>query len=252
MNLLVIQARMGSTRLPGKVLKPIAGIPLLEWMLNRLEKAKLVDERIIAITTNPEDDELEKYCLQKGEKVFRGSDWDVLDRFYGASSQFEGVDYVIRICSDNPLHSYKVVDFAIDQCISRKVDYFSNSNHEPDFLEDGFDTEVFTFKALEVAWKEAKRTSEREHVTPYIKNCGKFKCAWQKANKNYQFKLSVDTENDRLAVEKIFEELANKEDFGIDEVVSLLQHNPEILSINKESEINSGYKKSLKEDKYIS
>jgi spore coat polysaccharide biosynthesis protein SpsF len=131
------------------------------------------------------------------------------------------------------------------------TDYFSNSNQEPDFLEDGFDVEITTFKALKQAWAEAKLLSEREHVMPYIKNSGKFVLGWRKANANYNFKLSVDTEDDLKMAQQIFSELKSNLDFAIDEVVDLLTSKPEILELNKMSEINSGYKKSLNEDRTI-
>ena len=149
------------------------------------------------------------------------------------------------------MHHYSVVDFVIDEYLKSEKDYFSNSNNEPDFLEDGFDVEVFSFKALEAAWKEAKLLSEREHVTPYIKNSGKFSCAWKKYNKDYQYKLSVDSENDFKAVEMIFNSFDTLTDFGMDNVLSLLKLKPEILKLNKESIINSGYTKSIQNDKKI-
>lgn len=251
MNLLIIQARMGSTRLPGKVLMNINHQSILENLVERITPSKRVDQIIIATTTNPEDDAIEQLCRTKNWNFFRGSDWDVLSRFYGATALFKNVNNVIRITSDCPLHSHKVVDFVVDEFLKAEVDYFSNSNNEPDFLEDGFDTEVFTYKALETAYQEATKLSEREHVTPYIKFSGKFKCAWKKSNINYTYKMSVDSPDDFEAVRAIFEELKNTPDFGINEVTQLLQKHPEIIEKNKNSVANSGYVKSIQNDREV-
>ena len=250
MNLLIIQARMGSSRFPGKVLKEINNTPLLKILVNRISESKYVDKLIIATTTNKEDDIIHSFCIKNKLKVFRGSDWDVLERFYGAAKYFQKKPKnIIRICSDNPLLSYKVIDFVIENYLKSGKDYFSNSNHEPSYLEDGFDVEVFSYEALVSAWKNAKLKSEREHVCPYIKN--NFSCGWKKAHINYNFKLSVDTKNDFELVTQIFNELKHIQDFSIEEVVELLLKKPYLLDINKESKINSGYLESLKNDQKI-
>jgi len=246
MNLCIIQARMGSTRMPGKVLRDANGKTILQNIVDRISPAKLVDEMVVATSNNPEDNAENKI------RCSRGSDWDVLDRFYQTAISFSPApENIIRICCDNPLHGHREVDFVIGEFLKLGVDYFSNSNHEPHFLEDGFDTEVFSFRALEYAWREAKMLSEREHVTPFIKQCGKFKCGWRKANALYHFKLSVDTENDFLVSQIIFKELGNDTDFGITEVVDLILKKPELLEFNKESIINEGYRKSLREDRRV-
>jgi spore coat polysaccharide biosynthesis protein SpsF (cytidylyltransferase family) len=250
MNLLVIQARMGSTRLPGKVLMDINGKTILENLIDRVSSANLIDKIVVATTTNKEDDPIEMFCRKKKIACSRGSDWDVLERFYQAAMPFKP-NNVIRVTSDCPLHHHAVVDFVVQQYLNSGFDYFSNSNHEPDIIEDGFDTEVFSFKALERAYHEAKMHSEREHVTPYIKNSGHFKCGWQPYNKEYHYKLSVDSPADFQAVTRIFEELKDKPDFGMNEVIELLKAKPTILEINKESIANAGYQKSLKNDKPV-
>jgi len=250
MNLLIIQARMGSSRLPGKVMKRINDTPLLQILYDRILNSSFTDKIIIATTTNREDDIIRDFCDDNSIDLYRGSDWDVLDRFYQtAISQKIKPKNIIRICADNPLLSYKLIDFVIENYIKSGKDYFSNSNHEPNFLEDGFDVEVFTFEALAFAWKNAKLLSEREHVSPFIKK--NFECGWKKVHKSYNYKLSVDTENDFLLVKQIFKELENSKYFSINEVVDLLIKKPHLLNINKESKINSGYLKSLKDDQKI-
>lgn len=250
MNLLIIQARMGSTRLPGKVLKTIKGFPLLELQQMRIKPARLVDKIVIATTTNPEDDAIEQFCKERDILVFRGSDWDVLDRYYRAAKPYQPKN-IIRVTSDCPLHHHTVIDFVISEYQRSGKDYFSNSNNEPDFLEDGFDVEVFSFNALEIAWKDAKLLSEREHVTPYIKNSGKFSCGWKKYNPDYRFKLSVDSENDFKVAETIFSSFDSISDFTMEDVIELLKKRPQILDLNKDSVINSGYQKSIRNDKEI-
>jgi spore coat polysaccharide biosynthesis protein SpsF (cytidylyltransferase family) len=249
-NLLIIQARMGSTRLPGKVLKEIKGHSLLEIQQERIKPSKLVDGIVIATTTNPEDDAIAAFCEKKGIACSRGSDWDVLDRYYKAASPYHPKN-VIRLTSDCPLHHHTVVDFVINEYLRSGKDYFSNSNNEPDFLEDGFDVEVFSFNALETAWKEAKLLSEREHVTPYIKNSGKFSCGWKKYSEDYHYKLSVDSENDFKVAEAIICSFDTISGFGMNDVIALLTKNPGILELNKDSVINSGYTKSIQNDKKI-
>lgn len=253
MNICIIQARMGSTRLPGKVLRTVFDKPILQHLVDRLKPSNTIDKLIVATTTNSEDDAIEEFCKQRGIAYFRGSDWDVLSRFAGAANSVgakEG-DAIIRICCDNPIHSWKVVDFVVAQFHRYKVDYFSNSNQEPSYLEDGFDVEVVSYSALANAAINAKLMSEREHVMPFIKNSKQFKLGWRKANDLYNFKLSVDTENDLRLAEQIFIELKNTPDFSIDDVVDLLGRKPELLEINSESEINSGYKKSIREDRMV-
>jgi spore coat polysaccharide biosynthesis protein SpsF len=253
MNICIIQARMGSTRLPGKVLRNVHGKTILQHVVDRLNPSKKIQKIIVATTTNSEDDAIEEFCNSKNISIYRGSDWDVLSRFTEAAAKYGAVsgDAIIRICCDNPIHSWKVVDFVIDQFRRYKVDYFSNSNQEPNYLEDGFDVEVVTYDALVDASINAKLLSEREHVMPYIKNSKQFKLGWRKANDAYTFKLSVDTDNDLRLAEQIFRELENTPDFGINDVVHLLSNKPELLEINRGSEINSGYKKSIREDRMI-
>ena len=250
MNLLIIQARMGSTRLPGKVLKQIKGYTLLEIQQMRIQPSSLLDKIVIATTTNIEDEAIAHFCQEKNIECYRGSDWDVLDRYYNAAKKFNPTN-VIRVTSDCPLHHYTVVDFVVNEYLKSGKDYFSNSNHEPDFLEDGFDVEVFSFKSLEMAWKKANFLSEREHVTPFIKNARLFSCGWKKYNPEYHYKLSVDSQEDFNAVERIFSEFNSLIDFDMNDIISLLKNKPEILKLNKDSIINSGYHKSIKNDKEI-
>lgn len=252
MNLALLQARMGSTRLPGKVLKEINGIPIIQTLINRVSQAKCIDKIVVATSTNVEDDVLENYCNQNNILLFRGSDWDVLDRFYSAAKFFgakEG-DNIIRLTSDCPTNHESTVDWVYEQFVKFGVDLFSNSNEEPHFLEDGFDVEVVKFAVLEDAFHNAKLHSEREHVIPYVKNSKKFTLGFRKMHDNCNFKLSVDTPSDFAFVEAVFTEF-RLSNFNINDVVHLFKIKPELLKINEESSINAGYAKSLREDKIV-
>jgi spore coat polysaccharide biosynthesis protein SpsF len=253
MILAIIQARMGSSRLPGKVLMPLGNQTILGHLLSRLAPSKKVQRFVVATTANPEDQAIATFCQSHGVACYRGSDWDVLERFYLASIENGATsgDTIVRICCDNPLHSHKVLDQVINTFQTWGVDYCSNSNQEPDFLEDGFDVEVTSFDALQIAHQEATLMSEREHVMPYIKNSKKFKLGWRKTNSAYTFKFSVDTLEDLQMAEAIFEHLRDQPDFSIDEVTQLMQSHPQLLHINASSRINAGYQKSLSEDKKV-
>lgn len=250
MNLLIIQARMGSSRLPGKVMRTIKGKPLLELQYERVRTAKSVDRLVVATTTAPGDDAIEAWCKRVGVDVFRGSEHDVLDRYYRAAKPY-APDNVIRVTSDCPLHHAEVIDFVAGEFAHSGCDYFSNSNHEPDVLEDGFDTEVFSFAALETAWRDAKLLSEREHVTPFIKNSGRFCCGYRKFDPAYRYKLSVDNEDDFRLAEAIFGSFADHTAFGVADVTRLMRERPELGQINAASVPNAGYRKSLEQEREV-
>lgn len=250
MSLCLIQARMGSTRLPGKVLSSIAGKTMLEHVLERLAPSSYITRFVVATTELPEDDAIESICTNLGVAVHRGSDWDVLDRFYGALNAFgENRQTVVRICCDNPTHHFSAIDFVYQQFLRYGVDYFSNGNEGPWYYEDGFTAEVFTRQALETAWRESTLLSEREHVTPYIKRSGKFSCGWRKMIPDYTYKLSVDTPEDMDKASEIFEALGDN--FTPEELVHFLKQNPRFQVSDPAATFNVGYMKSLKEDKKV-
>ncbi len=171
-TILVTQARMGSTRLPGKVLLEVNKTPLLKIHLDRLSESKKVDKIIVATTDNFEDGIIEKLAIEWGYEVYRGSKDDVLDRFYQAVKDIEPT-WVVRVTSDCPLIDSKLIDSVISLAQVNNVDYCANVLIEE--FPDGQDVEVFKFSALELAWTHAKLKSEREHVTPYIVDNTTFK-----------------------------------------------------------------------------
>lgn len=248
---ILIQARMGSSRLPGKVLKPLAGKPQLQHLFDRLGRYTGAGQVLVVTSDLPGDDAIEQFCAEQEVNCFRGSEQDVLDRYYKAAKSVGALPdtTIVRVTADCPLHHEDVVRFAIDAFERHELDYFSNS-FAPHY-EDGCDTEVFRFDALERAWKEARLQSQREHVTPFIKDSGLFLCGYKKYDPRYTFKLSVDTPEDHTAVENIFKAFAPKTDFTIPAVVDLLLAHPELIAANKDSVINAGYAKSLREDKEI-
>ena len=245
----VVQARMSSTRLPGKVLKEIMGKPLLAYMIERISPSKNVNGLIVATSQDPSDNPIADWCYENDINLFRGSLNDVLDRFYQCViNQTSVPDAIVRLTSDCPLHHYMIVDFAIARFLDGNLDYFTNS-FSPKY-EDGFDVEMFNFSVLQKAWKSASKASEREHVTLWIRNNAGFKKGFKKYREQYKFKLSVDSRDDFLLVEKIFKKLYNQDPlFTIDDVIFLLRQHPEYLKINKFSIINEGLKISLKNER---
>lgn len=246
-----IQARMGSSRLPGKVLKPLAGKPQLQHMIERLGEFSGDGNLVVVTTTEPADDAIVDFCREQEVKCFRGSESDVLDRFYRAAQSFGATPetVIVRVTADCPLHHEEVVRFALEQLERHELDYFSNS-FAP-LYEDGCDTEAFTFSVLETAWKQAKLESQREHVTPFIKDSGLFLCGYKKFHPDYRFKLSVDTPEDHEAVQNIFKQFKPGYRFTISEMVELIKKQPSLLEANKKSIINEGYARSLANDKEV-
>lgn len=170
-TILITQARSKSTRFPGKVLQEINGKSLLQIHLDRLKKCNLVSEIIVATTTNIEDQIIFEKSIEWGFSAFRGSEFDVLDRFYQAA-KYKRADWIVRVTSDCPLIDPILVDNVIDFVHSNNKDYGANILIEN--FPDGQDIEVFKFSVLEIAWKKAKLLSEREHVTQYIRNNSDF------------------------------------------------------------------------------
>jgi len=166
MNIVAItQSRMGSTRLPGKVLKKVNDKTLLDYQLDSLQKSKLLTQVVVATTTESSDDAIVQFCEKRDQAYFRGSESNVLERYYLAAKKYKA-DVVVRITSDCPMIDVEIVDHVIQQFINNKVDYASNSLERT--YPRGMDTEVFTMKALEMAYSGATEQKEFEHVTPYI------------------------------------------------------------------------------------
>jgi spore coat polysaccharide biosynthesis protein SpsF (cytidylyltransferase family) len=239
---------MGSTRLPGKVMMEICGRPMLWHVIHRLRHAERLDSIVVATSEQMIDDEIEEFCRAEKVPCFRGSEKDVLDRYYQAA-KWIGADVIVRITADCPLIDPEVVDSVVNKYLECECDYASNS--ELRTYPDGLDTEVFSFNALKRAWSEARMMSEREHVTPYIRNN---KIIFTSADVFQERDLStlrwtVDEPEDIEFVRNIYERLYRSDRvFLMDEVVNLLREDPKLLEINKGFERNEGYLRSLRED----
>ena len=242
----IIQARMGSTRLPDKTLMEIEGKPLLWHLIERVKRAKLVDRVVIATTLNPRDKEIWNFAKKHGIEVYRGSEDDVLDRVYQVAKKVKARD-IVRVTPDCPLLCPKVVDEVVSEYIKGGSDYVTNTLTYT--YPDGLDVEVFSFKALEKAWKECKDAMGREHLTLYIRNSGKFSL------KNIErrvpldpaeYKWSVDRAEDLKFAREVFKRLFRKDAvFSSEKVLDLLRKHPEIKDINSNAMINEGYYRSI-------
>ncbi len=231
----IVQARMSSTRLPGKVLMDIAGMSMLARSVRRLSRAKSISEVVVATTIEKADYPIVKECEINGWKYFRGSQEDVLDRYHSAASMF-GADIVVRITSDCPLIDPGMVDAVLDEYFRWEgdVDYLSNMTPRRTYPR-GLDTEVFTFGALDLAWKQDSDPSLREHVTQYIlRHPEIFRIRGIMNDIDYSsMRWTVDTPEDLRFVRAVLENFPN-DHFSWKEVVGFLQAHPEILDINRE------------------
>lgn len=248
--LLITQARCGSTRLPAKVLKTINGKSLLHIHLERLKKSKLVTDMVVATTTNDEDKAICDIAIESGFQFYRGSVNDVLDRFYQAAQPFHP-DWVVRVTSDCPLLDAELVDKVIQHAIDNDLDYCSNVL-EPTY-PDGQDVEICRYSALKTAWIEAKQTSEREHVTPYIWKNSTFKGGNLFKSDNFSqgynyghLRMTVDETKDFEVIKALIEELGTDRNWT--EYAEYLEENKAVAEINNSIIRNEGYGKSVKQD----
>lgn len=247
----IIQARAGSTRLPRKVQKEIVGKPMLWHVIARVKRAKLVDEMILATTLKKEDKTLLKLAEESGVKSYAGSENDVLDRYFQAATKF-GADVIVRITADCPLIDPGVVDKVIKHFFDGGFDYVSNTVKLS--YPDGLDVEVFSYSALKRAWEGARRSSEREHVTSYMRNHPEmFKIGNVECEKDLSgMRWTVDTELDLKFVKEIYKGLYKEgKIFLMKDVLNLLKKHPKLAEINKGIPRDEGYLKSLREDRVI-
>jgi len=243
----VVQARMGSRRLPGKSLADIEGKPMLWHVVERVKRARLVDRVVVATSTQPADNAIEEMCHAHGIACYRGSENDVLDRFYHAA-RGERAAKVVRITADCPLMDPEVIDQVVRRFERGDLDYASNAMVRS--YPDGLDTEVFSFAALECAWHEASKTSEREHVTPYLRS-EKFRTANVENHSiclSQHYRWTVDEAEDLEFIRSVYRAFREKRNFGMNDVLELLEKNPGLEKMNSEIVSNRGYYKSLYED----
>ena len=239
----IIQARISSTRLPGKVLLPVLGEPLLIKMVERVRSVKLTGQIVIATSTNNEDDKIEELCSENNLIYFRGDLTDLLDRHYQAGKNF-GADAVVKIPSDCPLIDPQIIDRVLKYYIDNSDKFDFVSNLHPASYPDGNDVEIMSFSALEKAWKESTKELEREHTTPYF---------WEKGlDYSTSHRWTIDFEEDYLFIKKVYEELyKNNPAFGLYDILNLLGQKPEIAEINQKHTGKYWYENHLEELTHI-
>ncbi len=245
----IVQVRMGSTRLREKVLLDIQGKPLLKHVIERIKASRLINQIIIATTENEKDKAIIVFSEAHGIPWYVGSEDDVLDRLYQAAKKY-GVETIVRITPDDPFKDPEVIDKVIGHFLASegKTDYVSNTIR-PTYPE-GLDVEVFSFQALERAWREAKKPSEREHVTPYIWNHPEL---FQLANVENEEDLShlrwtLDTAEDLRFTREVYTRLYHGQIFLMSEVLALLKKEPQLTQINSTTPRSAGYLKSLEKE----
>lgn len=242
----IIQARMGSTRLPAKVLLDLEDKTVLERVIERVKKSKFIQEAIVATTISKDDLKIVNLCAKMGIRVYCGSEDDVLDRYYQAARLLDR-KHIVRITADCPLIDPKVIDRVIRAHLSKKADYTSNTIQET--FPDGEDVEVFKFQTLKKAWEDAGLPSEREHVSPYIrKHQNLFRLENVSSEENLgRMRWTLDEKRDYKFIKLVYRKLYKKNRiFGMKETLRLLREHPEYQRINQGIKRNEGYLESLK------
>jgi spore coat polysaccharide biosynthesis protein SpsF (cytidylyltransferase family) len=240
----IVQARMSSARLPGKVLLDLEGRPLIQRVVDRVLCSD-VDEVVVATTTRENDDKLVEWCKDNSISFFRGSEDNVLKRYYECAKSYDA-DIVVRVTSDDPFKDPLVINKAIDILTGGQYDYVSNTIH-PTFPE-GVDVEVFTFDTLKKCFNDAVLYSEKEHVTPYIWKNGNI---FSLCNFTYKEDLSllrwtIDYKEDLNFSRAIYKFLKYKKCFSMEDVLSILKQHSELYDLQKAVVRNEGYIGSIK------
>lgn len=234
----IVQARMGSSRLPGKVLREVGGHVLIDLLLKRLSTARRVDEIVLATSDQPQDDRLAAHVGGLGYRVVRGSETDVLARFAKAAAT-AGADVVLRITGDCPLVMPELVDRAVERFLAAGVDYLSNV--EPPTWPDGLDIEVFAAAALQTAAARATEPFDREHVTPYLRREPQFRRENVTAEQDLShLRLTVDEPADLVVIGNVLTALAPETDFGLSDLLELIGARPDLLDANRDIQRNEG------------
>ena len=238
----MIQARMGSQRLPGKVLLDLGGGTVMARVVRRLERSRAITRIVVATTTAPADEAIVRECEWLQVACFRGSEDDVLDRYYQAAHSYSA-DAVVRITSDCPLVDPELVDQTIGVFTNQRADYASNVF--PRTYPRGLDTEVFTAAALDRAWSEARQPHQREHVTPYLwEHPQMFRLASLSGDADYSsYRWTLDTPEDLELLRAIYSRFGGRDDFSWQEVLRLMEREPELAELNSQV-----FQKSVHED----
>lgn len=233
----VLQARTGSSRLPGKVLRPLLGKPLLIRLVERVRAARLVGTVVVATTKLRDDSLIEAACRAEGIPCYRGHATDLLDRHYRVG-QLLSADALVKIPSDVPLIDPQIIDKVLGVYLANPDAYDYVSNLHPPTYPDGNDVEVMTMAALETAWREAARDFEREHTTPYLwENLGRFRVGNVTWETGFDYSMlhrwTIDYEEDYRLIRTVYERLYPQNPlFGLEDVLALLDREPQIAALN--------------------
>jgi spore coat polysaccharide biosynthesis protein SpsF (cytidylyltransferase family) len=237
--LAIMQARMSSTRLPGKVLMELNGAPMLAYELTRLKRAKMVDKIVVATSDQSADDAIEAFCTSFGVDCFRGSLDDVLSRYAECAKKYPDYDVILRVTGDCPLIDPVLVDRVVTLFLEGEYDYASTIPSGKETFPDGMDAEVFTKKALLESTASAELQSEREHVTPHMRKSGAYRYGGVSADRDYSgYRLTVDNPEDFAVVRYCAEHLAP--DAGYLDYVALLDAHPEVRGLSAHYVRNEG------------
>lgn len=247
-TLVIIQARMSSTRFPGKVLKKLHNKPLLQWMIDRVTQSLLVDKIIIATSTCNDDDPIEEWCTINGHHCYRGDLDNVLSRFYHAATRYNAKT-IVRLTADCPIIDSKVIDEHIHFYHEHNFDYVSNGPLMT--YPDGMGVEVFSYDTLQKTYKNASLLSEKEHVTAYIyKNPELFTLYNLKYKKDYSWiRVTIDYPEDYILVKNIVDAISSDHaSFSLEDIINYIEKNNHLLNINNKYAPNEGYALSLLKD----
>jgi spore coat polysaccharide biosynthesis protein SpsF len=247
-TLVIIQARMSSTRFPGKVLIKLQQKPLLQWMIERVEQCSLVDKVVIATSTCVDDDPISEWCAVNNRTCYRGDLENVLSRFYHAATHFNA-QTIIRLTADCPIIDPKVIDEHIYFYQKHNYDYVSNGPVMT--YPDGMGVEVFSYQALKKTYQEATLFSEKEHVTAYIyKHPEVFTLFNMLYKKDYSgIRITIDYPEDFTLVKNIADALQpTMTSFSLEDIINYIEKNPDILNLNNKHSPNEGYELSLLKD----
>jgi spore coat polysaccharide biosynthesis protein SpsF len=238
----IVQARTGSTRLPGKVFLPLCGKPLIWHIIRRVSSSKLISQVVLATTINKNDDQLEYWAQKENIDIYRGSEENVLERFYKASIKFKA-DIIVRITADDPFKDPEVIDDVIKVFLKNKLDFAFN-NYPPSYPE-GLDVEVFTFNLLKYAFENSNDSFEHEHVTQFFfRNLSKMNYDNISIEGNFSnLRWTIDTKEDYLMTKEVYDNLYKEGSlFLMKDIISLLATNPEITKINEDVTRSTMYK----------
>lgn len=233
----IIQARMASSRLPGKILKDLGGQPVLAWVVERARRAAMIAEVVVATTDDPEDDQVASFCEKNSYSHTRGSMHDVLDRYYQAA-KVHHADVIVRLTADCPLIDPGMLDANLQTFLEAKppLDFAANRLPTVRTVPIGLDTEICTFQALETVWHEAQKPHHREHVMPYFyERPERFTILHIQHQPDYgHLRWTVDTPEDLALLRDIVGHFEGRDDFSWTDVLKLVEARPELMAINAE------------------